>query len=85
MIFKELKPGQRLSLGDAELMVIRAPAGSQLDLDVGSQAGGTLLGKRYVSQEHGLELLCVKSGAGPVLCDGKSLPYAATKSLPSSD
>ncbi|WP_432198190.1 hypothetical protein [Streptomyces sp. bgisy027] len=44
-----------------------------------------LVGKRYHDETSGLELLCTKSGAGPLVVDGRSLGAKAAKPLPSSD
>jgi hypothetical protein len=44
-----------------------------------------LLGKRYTDEPSDLELLCTKSGPGPLLCDGRRLDLKAAKPLPSSD
>ena len=46
---------------------------------------GSLLGKRYEDAETGIEVLCVKSGAGSVAVDGRLLTLKAAKALPSSD
>ena len=43
------------------------------------------LGKRYVDDEAGLELLCTKPGTGELTCDGRPLALKAAKPLPSSD
>ncbi len=43
------------------------------------------LGKRYVDDEAGLEVLCVKPGAGPLTLGGRELTVKAAKSLPASD
>jgi hypothetical protein len=43
------------------------------------------VGKRYVDDESGLEVLCTTAGAGPLVVDGRSLTTAAAKLLPSSD
>jgi hypothetical protein len=48
-------------------------------------AGGTHLGKRYVYDAAGLELLCVKAGEGVLSVGGDPLPVKAAKPLPSSD
>ncbi len=48
-------------------------------------ATGTLLGKRYVDEETGLEALCSKSGAGSLSIDGRPLTLKDAKKLPSSD
>lgn len=48
-------------------------------------AKGTVLGKRYVNQAGGLELLCTKPGAGSLGVDGELLILKEAKALPSSD
>lgn len=47
--------------------------------------GGTQLGKRYVHDASGLEVLCVAAGAGALSVDGDLLAIKAAKSLPASD
>lgn len=47
--------------------------------------GGTVLGKRYVCDEVGLEVLCTKSGIGSLAFDAKPLAEKAAKPLPPSD
>ena len=51
----------------------------------GDHADGTLLGKRYVHEPSGLELLCTKPGDGSLAVDGVALPLKEAKPLPSSD
>jgi hypothetical protein len=46
---------------------------------------GALLGKRYVDEQSGLELLCTKGGGGSLSADGRLLELKATKPLPASD
>lgn len=80
-----------------QVVVIRAPT-TQVNLTCGGQplttadgsgpretAGEVLLGKRYVDEESGLELLCVRSGAGPLAADDRELTVKTAKPLPSSD
>jgi hypothetical protein len=43
------------------------------------------VGKRYVDDVAGLEVLCVKPGAGPLTFAGRELTIKAAKSLPASD
>ena len=50
-----------------------------------AQASGTLLGKRYVDEPSGLEVLCTKPGAGSLAVDGRALTLREAKRLPSSD
>lgn len=46
---------------------------------------GTLVGKRYVSDDDGLELLCTKPGAGSLSVGDTALSIKGAKPLPSSD
>jgi hypothetical protein len=52
------------------------------------QAGfdeGTLLGKRYASEDDGIELLCTKAGKGSLALGTTPVPRKDAKPLPSSD
>jgi hypothetical protein len=46
---------------------------------------GTLLGKRYVDEQTGLEVLCTKPGTGGLTAGGRPLTIKAPKPLPASD
>lgn len=46
---------------------------------------GTQLGKRYVDDEVGIEVLCTKAGEGSLAVSGRSLALKEAKPLPSSD
>lgn len=83
-----------------EVMVIRAVdvdevltcAGGVMSAD-GSECGAGAasngptiqLGKRYVDEESGLEVLCVKAGLGPLALGDRELTLKANKPLPASD
>jgi hypothetical protein len=45
----------------------------------------TVLGKRYVDDETGLEVLCTKPGPGALVADGRRLALKAARALPASD
>lgn len=47
--------------------------------------GGCLMGKRYRSEAHGLELLCSKPGNGTLGFAGEALELVEAKKLPASD
>lgn len=47
--------------------------------------GGTLIGKRYISDDAGLEVLCTKSGDGSLAFDDTPLVVQGAKPLPPSD
>ncbi|WP_245717770.1 hypothetical protein [Nocardia miyunensis] len=46
---------------------------------------GIVLGKRYVDDSTGLEVLCTRAGIGPLVVDGRELTIKAPKALPASD
>ncbi|MFD7205513.1 hypothetical protein [Streptomyces sp. NPDC059893] len=50
-----------------------------------AHSGGSLLGKRYADDAHGVELLCTKPGPGTLAVEGAPLPLKAAKPLPASD
>jgi hypothetical protein len=47
--------------------------------------GGSLIGKRYVAEDVGLELLCIRPGRGTLSVGESPLMLKAAKSLPASD
>ena len=47
--------------------------------------GGTQLGKRYIHEASGLEVLCTKAGDGSLSVGADLLELKGTKALPSSD
>ena len=46
---------------------------------------GTLVGKRYVTEDEAIELLCTKPGAGSLSMGDTALLVKGAKPLPSSD
>ena len=48
-------------------------------------ASGTEVGKRYVDEETGTELLCTRAGSGSLSMDGRPLMLKGAKPLPASD
>lgn len=48
-------------------------------------ASGVLIGKRYVDEESGIEVLGAKAGAGSLSYDGRPLTLKEAKPLPASD
>ena len=63
----------------------QAPAEGDRGSVDGAFAEGTLLGKRYLHEGSGLELLCTKPGDGSLAVGGVALPLKEAKPLPSSD
>jgi hypothetical protein len=74
---------------DVALACGGAPMVTERDGTAGSPAagldGGTLLGKRYVHEGSGLQVLCVKPGAGTLSVGDEALVELSAKQLPSSD
>jgi hypothetical protein len=86
----KFKPGERFVVPDttAELIIVRAPD-EPVEIRVRASDSGEgsslLLGKRYTDEPSGIELLCVKSGRGPLEIDGRAVVIKPAKPLPSSD
>jgi hypothetical protein len=49
------------------------------------QAVGIAIGKRYITEDESLEVLCVKAGQGSLAVDGALLLQKDTKKLPKTD
>jgi hypothetical protein len=65
-------------------MVSSGTEGVAAELDP-AYAEGTQVGKRYVDEEIGLELLCSKAGQGTLAVGDRSLSLKDAKPLPTSD
>lgn len=90
----------RSKVSDTEIIVVRPPAtpvelsccGQPMtaNLSTGAAAASsaesdTVLGKRYVDADTGLEVLCTKAGRGVLTADGRQLTIKAPTALPASD
>lgn len=95
-----MKPGTRLhsSASDVTVVIVRPGAGGELtcagapmstepaaDASTATDGQEVLIGKRYHDATSGLEVLCVKGGAGPLAVDGRQLEIKSAKQLPASD
>lgn len=76
--------GGELTCGGVPVVPLDAAVDGSAPM-VDSLDGGTLLGKRYVDETSGVEILCVKPGAGSLGVDGRPLELKTAKALPSSD
>lgn len=74
--------GQPMEVIEPSSRSVRHPDSSLIDPAMG---GGTLLGKRYIAEGCGLELLCTRAGNGSLTVDGQVLVIKSSKPLPSSD
>jgi hypothetical protein len=50
-----------------------------------TETTGTVLGKRYLHEASGTEVLCTKAGDGGLTVGSEVVPIKAAKALPSSD
>ena len=48
-------------------------------------AVGIVIGKRYITEDESIEVLCVKAGEGGLAVDGNLLLQKDTKKLPKTD
>ena len=84
MVVAAPKGEVQVTCGGAPLVGLDAPSTARGNPSPDA-AGGTQLGKRYVSEAGDLELLVTKPGQGSLACDGKPLAIKGAKPLPSSD
>ncbi len=73
-----------LSCGTAP-MTIAGDAAVDAPQLADAQPGHALVGKRYVDEASGLEVLCTKGGKGVLAFDGRPLTLKEAKPLPASD
>ncbi|WP_063041584.1 hypothetical protein [Nocardia pseudovaccinii] len=73
-----------LTCGGAEMVAGKAGVGDGSAVDP-AHSSGTLLGKRYVDDETGLEVLCTKAGQASLAVSDRPLEVKQAKPLPSSD
>lgn len=89
------------SVCDGEIMVVKAPAGPvELTcggapmVETAPAARGTIhpdhavgirIGKRYITGDGELEVLCVKAGDGGIAANGQLLLQKDTRQLPKTD
>ncbi|HVX22135.1 MAG TPA: hypothetical protein VHB02_12355 [Acidimicrobiales bacterium] len=72
-----------LECGGASMVPVTADApGGAVDPD---HNAGTELGKRYVDDDAGIEVLCTRPGDGSLAVAGRPLVLKEAKPLPSSD
>ena len=86
---------------DGEIMVVTTPGGDinltcggaamvaggdaeRVEIDA-DHAVGIVIGKRYITEDESLEVLCVKAGEGSLAVDGALLLQKDTKKLPKTD
>jgi hypothetical protein len=91
----------RSKVGDTEIIVVRSPTtrvelscgGELMSADLATDAAAststaendTVIGKRYVDTDSGLEVLCTKPGPGVLTADDRPLTIKAPTALPASD
>lgn len=84
VVVKPPATAAELTCGGQPLVPLDDPRQSDISAPVGDD-GGTLIGKRYVDEEAGLELLCSKAGDGQLAINGRALTVKGAKPLPSTD
>ena len=84
VVIKAPSAGENILCG-SEPMVQMTDAKPDVAQLLEPQAGHALIGKRYVDEDSGLELLCSKQGFGALGFEGRELILKQPKPLPSSD
>ncbi|MCT9077458.1 hypothetical protein [Streptomyces fulvoviolaceus] len=76
---------QQVTCGGTPMVdAAKGDTGPQQPLDP-DQSAGTLLGKRYATDDGTVELLCTKPGKGTLAVGGVPLAVKSAKPLPASD
>jgi len=84
MVVAASKDDVEVTCGGAPLIDIGAePSAGATISDEAKE--GTQIGKRYVSEDGSLEILCTKPGEGSLAVAGVALTIKGAKPLPSSD
>jgi hypothetical protein len=72
--------------GDGDLLCAGSPmTAASVTVEATSSDSPLQLGKRYTDDESGVEVLCTKPGAGPLVFDGRELVVKSATALPASD
>ncbi|HJQ47208.1 MAG TPA: hypothetical protein VJ870_12950 [Amycolatopsis sp.] len=74
-----------VACGGAPMVDARGPEKDTKNAADPAQQDGTQLGKRYTTEDGGVELLCTKAGQGTLSVDGTPLGLKSAKPLPASD
>ena len=76
-----------VTCGGIEMVAAGADRATDAPHTAASDAGvdAALLGKRYVDDDTGMELLCAKAGEGALAADGRAMGVKGAKPLPASD
>lgn len=84
LVVRRPKESVSLGCGGSEMVPLGADGPAVTAPDV-ALAEGCQLGKRYVEESVGIEVLCTKAGQGSLTVDGKRLAAKDAKPLPASD
>jgi hypothetical protein len=83
VVVRPPKTDGSLACGGVEVVAHDAtPTGGDIDLAFNE---GVLIGKRYVDDDSGIEVLGSKAGPGSLSFDGRPLRLKEAKPLPASD
>ncbi len=74
-----------LACGGVPMVDVKNPASASAERIAQAEPNRALIGKRYVDEESGLEVLCSKQGLGGLSFDGRPLTLKQAKPLPASD
>jgi hypothetical protein len=84
VVVRPPKSAGELQCGGAAVVPIDDPAAPSGAIDAGF-ADGVAIGKRYVDEESGLEVLGAKPGKGSLAFNGTAMTIKGAKPLPASD
>lgn len=84
IVIREPQQDGMIECGGQSMVEAKQPASTSQELSA-PEPSQALIGKRYVDEESGLEILCTKQGLGALSFAGRALTLKQAKPLPSSD
>ena len=84
VVVRAAEAAVELSCGGAPMLDFGAARSAGAAPAAGAD-GGTQVGKRYIDQDTGVELLCTKAGKGSLAVDGRLMEIKVAKPLPATD
>lgn len=84
VVLRPVQGDVTLTCGGVPMSEGKAASGNGASIDP-AHIGGAVMGKRYVDEASGLEVLCTKPGQGQLALEGTVLAIKGAIPLPSSD
>jgi hypothetical protein len=84
VVVRPARTASRLECGGQPVVPLGSPVPEGV-ATIFAEGSAATMGKRYVDEASGLEVLCSKSGRGVLSVDGRPMAMRDAKKLPASD